>query len=149
MTYTTVVGDLFTAPRGTVLAHCISADFALGAGIAKTFDYVYNMKAKLNTYYPEYFFEASDREFEGQALLVDDVFNLVTKLNHFNKPTYESLRQSLIDMREQMHAFLMTRLAMPKIGCGLDRLEWGRVEEIIKEVFADTEIEITIYKLVA
>lgn len=147
MTYTIVTGDLFTAPRGTVLAHCISADFALGAGIAKTFDHVYNMKAKLNAYYPNYFFEACDREFEGQALLVDDVFNLVTKPNVWNKPTYESLRQSLVDMREQMHTFLMTKLAMPRIGCGLDRLEWEQVEEIIKEVFEDTDIEITIYEL--
>ena len=147
MTYTIVTGDLFTAPRGTVLAHCISADFALGAGIAKTFDHVYNMKAKLNAYYPNYFFESCDREFEGQALLVDDVFNLVTKPNVWNKPTYESLRQSLVDMREQMHTFLMTKLAMPRIGCGLDRLEWEQVEEIIKEVFEDTDIEITIYEL--
>lgn len=147
MTYTIVTGDLFTAPRGTVLAHCISADFALGAGIAKTFDHVYNMKAKLNAYYPNYFFESCDREFEGQALLVDDVFNLVTKPNVWNKPTYESLRQSLVDMREQMHTFLMTKLAMPRIGCGLDRLEWEQVEEIIKEIFEDTDIEITIYEL--
>ena len=147
MTYTIVTGDLFTAPRGTVLAHCISADFALGAGIAKTFDHVYNMKAKLNAYYPNYFFESCDREFEGQALLVDDVFNLVTKPNVWNKPTYESLRQSLVDMREQMHTFLMTKLAMPRIGCGLDRLEWEHLEEIIKEVFEDTDIEITIYEL--
>ena len=27
--------DLFTMPQGYYLAHCISADFALGAGIAK------------------------------------------------------------------------------------------------------------------
>lgn len=26
--------DLFTVPKDYVLAHCISADFALGAGIA-------------------------------------------------------------------------------------------------------------------
>ena len=34
--------DLFTVPQGYYLAHCISADFALGAGIAKKFDEVYN-----------------------------------------------------------------------------------------------------------
>ena len=30
--------DLFTMPEDYALAHCISADFALGAGIAKEFD---------------------------------------------------------------------------------------------------------------
>jgi hypothetical protein len=147
MTYTIVTGDLFTAPRGTVLAHCISADFALGAGIAKTFDHVYDMKAKLNAYYPNYFFEACDREFEGQALLVDDVFNLVTKPHCYDKPTYETLAQALVDMVHQMHTFHMKKLAMPKIGCGLDRLDWEQVEVLIKGIFEDTDIDITIYEL--
>lgn len=34
--------DLFTAPQGYYLAHCISGDYALGAGIAKQFVDVYN-----------------------------------------------------------------------------------------------------------
>ena len=39
--------DLFTVPQGYYLAHCISGDYALGAGIAKQFVEVYNMKNKL------------------------------------------------------------------------------------------------------
>ena len=38
MTITIEKKDLFTMPQGYYLAHCISADFALGAGIAKVFD---------------------------------------------------------------------------------------------------------------
>ena len=37
MTITTEKRDLFTMSQGYYLAHCISADFALGAGIAKTY----------------------------------------------------------------------------------------------------------------
>ena len=36
------------------------------------------------------------------------------------------------------------RIAMPKIGCGLDQLNWQDVEGIIREVFADTDIEILV-----
>ena len=37
------------------------------------------------------------------------------------------------------------RLAMPKIGAGLDRLKWTIVLSIIKEAFADNDdLEITI-----
>ena len=36
--------DLFTVPHGYYLAHCISGDYALGAGIAKQFVEVYNMR---------------------------------------------------------------------------------------------------------
>ena len=150
MTLTYITGDLFTAPRGTVLAHCISADFALGAGIAKTFDHVYNMRTKLHAYYPDYLYDdpiTERSELVGQALLVDDVFNLVTKLKCYQKPTYDSLRDALTDMRIQMDTFFMHKVAMPKIGCGLDKLEWDRVEEIIKEVFEGTDTEITIYEL--
>ena len=35
-------------------------------------------------------------------------------------------------------------VAMPKIGCGLDRLQWGKVREIINETFKDLDIEILV-----
>ena len=47
MIFNEVQQDLFTVPQGYYLAHCISSDFALGAGIAVKFDEVYNMKFKL------------------------------------------------------------------------------------------------------
>ena len=79
MTITIVKKDLFTVPQGYYLAHCISADFALGAGIAKTFDNVYNMRYKLFRDYEGYEYEG------GDALLVDNVFNLVTKDKCYHK----------------------------------------------------------------
>jgi hypothetical protein len=36
---------------------------------------------------------------------------------------------------------------MPKIGYGLDRLQWGKTKEIIQEVFKDTDIEILVCHL--
>lgn len=38
--------NLFTMPKDYVLAHCISADFALGAGIAKKFDELFDARKK-------------------------------------------------------------------------------------------------------
>ena len=35
-------------------------------------------------------------------------------------------------------------LAMPKIGCGLDRCSWEDVEQIIKDVFNDTDIKVIV-----
>lgn len=35
MNYMEMTGDLFAVPQGYYLAHCISGDFSLGAGIAK------------------------------------------------------------------------------------------------------------------
>ena len=39
------------------------------------------------------------------------------------------------------------KIAMPLIGCGLDRLEWEDVKTIIINTFQDTDIEILICRL--
>ena len=41
----------------------------------------------------------------------------------------------------------INKIAMPLIGCGLDRLKWNRVSQMIKDIFNDTDIEIVICKL--
>ena len=43
--------DLFAVPQGYYLAHCITEDFSLGAGIAKKMDEVFNMREKLINWY--------------------------------------------------------------------------------------------------
>lgn len=131
--------DLFQVEQGYYLAHCISADFSLGAGIAKQFNEKYNMKHKLKNLYYDYEFKN-----EGNALLVDNVFNLVTKNRCYDKPTYDTLAESLAEMREQMEDLEITKLAMPKIGCGLDRLAWDQVYQIIEDIFYDMDAEILI-----
>ena len=134
--------DLFTVPQGYYLAHCISADFTLGAGIAKVFDKVYNIRHKLFKNYPEYEYDNL-----GDALLVDNVFNLVTKQKYWHKPTYYSLEGALMSMKDMMEDLNVTKLAMPLIGCGLDKLNWDMVLEIIKDTFEDMDVEILICKL--
>lgn len=141
MTITTVNKDLFTMDQGYYLAHCISADFALGAGIAKAFDSVYNMRFKLFRHYPDYEYNG------GDAILIDNTFNLITKNKCWHKPTYDSLREALEMMREQLEFLDVTKLAMPKIGCGLDKLSWCQVYDIICEVFEDMDIEIVICEI--
>ena len=136
--------DLLTAPQGYYLAHCITADFSLGAGVAKKIDEVYNMRNKLILDY-----EDSDSYacYVGKVLLIDNVFNLVLKKNPTKKAKYKKLRHTLENMKDEMEANLITKVAMPKIGCGHEGLEWSRVREIIEEVFDDTDIEILICSL--
>lgn len=133
--------DLFSVAQDYYLCHCVSADWALGAGIAKTFNTIYNMRSKLYKQYPRYVYRG------GDALLVDNVFNLVTKAKCFQKPTYDSLREALEMLKEKIKILNITKLAMPKIGCGLDRLSWPKVYDMICEVFKDMDIEIVICEL--
>lgn len=145
MTITEINKDLFTVPQGYYLAHCISGDYALGAGIAKTFDEVYNMRFKLHKFYP--IPDGSKYANVGKALLVDNVFNLVTKARCFHKPNYDTLYETLCDMCDQCIDLGITKLAMPMIGCGLDRLDFDKVRDVIEDVFYDENIDILICKL--
>jgi len=50
-------------------------------------------------------------------------------------------------MKEQCENFDIEKIAMPLIGCGLDRLDWEQVKDVIEDVFGETDIEILVCKL--
>ena len=116
-------------------AHCISSDCALGAGIAVEFQKRFKLRDSLKKYssgeYPE-------------LITINHIFNLVTKEKYWHKPTYNSLTKCIRYMRDMCRNCDIKYLAMPKIGCGLDRLSWPKVREIIKEEFKDLDIEIEV-----
>lgn len=143
LVFSEVQGDLLSAPRGWALVHCISADYALGAGVAKQIDERYGMKEKLRKTYG-----AWDYELMGPAALpVLDVYNLITKEKCYEKPTLKTLEEALIDLRKCIEEYGIDKLAMPRIGCGLDRLNWEEVRQLILDVFHDTRVTILVYTL--
>lgn len=135
--------DLFTVPTDYILVHCISADFAMGAGIAKEFARR-GVKARLIENY-----RGMTKVGDCAITATTDwrlEFNLVTKEKYWQKPTYGSLKTALVNARilALMDDNEPVKLAMPRIGCGLDRLQWDKVKAIIEEVFADTDVEILV-----
>ena len=75
------------------------------------------------------------------------IYYLVTKERYWNKPTYATLRASLETMKTHCGENGVEHLSMPRIGCGLDGLQWPKVVEIVKDVFKDLDIKITVYTL--
>lgn len=129
--------DLFTVGEEYHLAHCISGDLALGAGLAKQFRDKMNMKEELRKRYPQ--------GFNGNGCIqVGKVFNLVTKPNFWDKPTYLTLKIALLQMKDMIIVQGIKKLAIPLIGCGLDMLEWSLVKSVLVEVFGDLDIEILV-----
>jgi hypothetical protein len=49
-------------------------------------------------------------------------------------------------MKQQCLDEGITKLVMPKIGCGRDKLSWVMVSDMIAEVFDDTDVEILVCK---
>lgn len=133
MTYSEEKRDLFSVPEDYYLVHCVSADFALGKGIALEFRKRFDMKNKL---------KASGQS--GKCILIDRVFNLVTKETFRRKPTMQSMTECLHELRNQVVEKNIKKLAMPLIGCGLDGLDWNEVSEQVRGVFSDTDVEIIV-----
>ena len=136
--------DLFSVPDDYYLAHCISADFAMGKGIAVEFNRRFDMKNKLKAHYPDYLDQWQREKKRSGCILAGRMFNLITKERYFQKPTYETLRGALECMKALCVQKGVRRAAMPVIGCGLDRLAWEQVSAVIQDVFSDTGIEILV-----
>ncbi|XP_070766878.1 ADP-ribose glycohydrolase OARD1 isoform X2 [Enoplosus armatus] len=136
-----VTGNLFSCPEDEALAHCISEDCRMGAGIAVMFKNKFKGVAELK----------EQKKLTGQcAVLQRDgrfVYYLITKKKASQKPIYDSLRQSLEDMKSHCVLNGVKRISMPRIGCGLDRLRWERVSEMLDQVFRHTNVSITVYSL--
>lgn len=148
MIYKEECRDLFSVSEEYYLAHCISADFGMGRGIVVEFNNRFDMKNKLISKYPNYLrkWQGSD-PYDGDCILEGRVLNLVTKERYYMKPTYENIEKALLIMAILCTEKGIQKVAMPVIGCGLDKLDWGRVSEIIKDTFRNVDIEILVCKV--
>lgn len=75
------------------------------------------------------------------------VYYLVTKEQVYHKPTYPVLKASLEAMRDHCVKNRVQTVSMPRIGCGLDGLQWTKVADLIQEVFRDTNMTINVYTI--
>ena len=143
-------GDI-TEQEGYVIAHCVSCDCAMGVGVAVA---ICNKHINLRKDCKE--IVATDKTVPGFVIRYKDdkgvVYNMFTKEKYWYNANrnmklgeYESnLREALTKVKMLMLKNNETKLAMPRIGCGLDRCNWLDVSNMIKEIFADTDIEIKI-----
>ena len=74
------------------------------------------------------------------------IYNLVTKGRFFQKPTYETLEQSLQTLKQHLKRHNIQKLAIPKLGCGYDQLHWPKVFSILFNVFSGSNLFITIFQ---
>ena len=119
--------------------HCVSRDFKMSAGIAVKFKEKFGSIGDLLT---------QNARVGGVASIKQEnryIYYLVTKEGSSDKPTYDNLETSLIELYRQTQTHNVRKLAIPKLGCGLDHLEWTHVREIICKIFAKSNIEIVVY----
>lgn len=130
--------DLFSVTNDYYFAHCISSDLGMGKGIAVEFNNRFNMKNKLLQKYTYNWCGV------GYCIREGRVLNLITKDRYWNKPTYKTIEDSILRMKQEMILSGIKKIAIPKIGCGLDILEWINVKKIIMNIFEDMDVEILV-----
>lgn len=136
MTFVEMNGDIFTdRSPGYKLAHCIAADAGMGRGIAV--DFVLN--------FPQILELRNQTLSVGTTYFIDPVFNLVTKRRSPGKPSYESMCETLRSFRAVVLEQKISKIAMPRIGCGLDLLSWPAVREMVKDVFKPVDVNFVIF----
>lgn len=138
-----ITGNLFSAPKDYSLVHSVPADFTLHNGTSLQFKCKFGRVSELK----------SQHKHSGSVAVIEDnnrfIYNLVTKERNHEKASYASLYYSLLSMREHMLENRVTKLAIPHLGCGIDRMNWERVKHILRMVFEDDPIEILAYFRVA
>lgn len=138
--------NLFDCPSDYHLVHCISADFVLGKGIAKEFNKRFDTRRYLRSHYEFYEYRYETDRCTPIVLPQNgtNVINLVTKHYYYNKPTYMSMFEALSSLKQFCLNHGIDKLAMPRIGCGLDKLSWDKVKILILKIFEDAEIDILV-----
>jgi O-acetyl-ADP-ribose deacetylase (regulator of RNase III) len=158
-----IKGDLFENTDEISLAHCVSADMKMGKGIAVLFrnrfgniDRLLDLRKK-----PEdvaILYESKEGTINGvdvDAISEDKlveikgnanryIFNLITKKKYWDKPTLKSMKNTLVKLYEICKILDVEEIAMPRIGCGLDLLDWADVSKLIDDIFVDVDVRVYI-----
>lgn len=149
-----IVGDVLSIARtGASVVHCISSDCALGDGIAKQLDVAYGIKRDLMQMHKGLLGVGNVVELrrvtdEGSMI---SIFNVVTKSSKIERPSYESLDLGLVRLRSIIDEYTkpgcgreVPLIAMPRIGCGIDGLQWEKVRELILSRFSGCMIPLKV-----
>jgi O-acetyl-ADP-ribose deacetylase (regulator of RNase III) len=139
-----VAGDLVTSDEKTIM-HFVSADMKRGKGIALA---LANVFGPFQTTNDEYKIGAVKQQVleNGKALL-----NLVTKRRYFHKPAAnpERFLSNIVTALDNLRGYCVDkkirRLALPRVGSNLDRVNWRWTQRKLLEVFEDVDIELVVY----
>ena len=151
-----VKGDLVSAALGgTSVAHCVSADFRITGGVAKQLDLKFNIKSDLMTDVASEMrrvgnvIELKRRVSAKDGAVIVSIYNVITKATVRDKPTYDDFEAAIETLRDAVSDSRLRKsaIAIPRLGCGIDGLEWSRVKEILLRVFAKSDILLVVYTL--
>ena len=73
------------------------------------------------------------------------VYNLVTKVDHYEKPTTVTIKTTLLAMRDHAQGLKLRCIAMPNKACGLEEMVWKEISSLIEQACKNSGITIYAY----
>ena len=145
-----IKGDLFAAGE-RVIAHGCNCQGVMGAGVARivrtefenVYDY-YKEACNMGWFYPGVVMPVDSWNGNQKTL----IYNLATQDQPGANARYLFVERAMQNMLMSMNKRRLSRVAMPKIGCGIGGLDWEVVEDIIKQTFPSPfGIQVVVYEL--
>lgn len=131
-----ITDDVFNYDKTHNIVHCISKDGAMGLGIAKDLHIKYPLvKQKV--------LENQKTIKIGDCFVVKCgniyIFNLITKDAYFHKPNKNDFKKAVENLKLECGYLKVEKLVMPRLGCGLDKLNWDFVLPILEKELVGIE----------
>ena len=126
------------------IGHCISADARMSKGFADFLLYrILGLrstcrKAKLLTGRVFPFWDSTGKRY---------IYNLVTKERFCDKPSLSALSKTLEAMKSHASMNGVSTIAIPKLGCGLDQMNWQEVAKLLRDIFAYADVQLVVHTL--
>ncbi|KAG5886025.1 hypothetical protein JTB14_023666 [Gonioctena quinquepunctata] len=73
-----------------------------------------------------------------------NIYYLVTKRHSQDKPSYEDVWKSLTKLRDTMVDQNLVDLAIPKLSCGIDGLDWRVIRSMLEAIFRSSGVKILV-----
>ena len=75
------------------------------------------------------------------------IYNLVTKERFCDKPNLSTLSKTLEARKIHAGTNGVSAIAISKLGCGLDQVNWQEVVRLLRDIFAYADVQVVIYTL--
>ena len=75
------------------------------------------------------------------------MYNLIAKANHYEKPKTDTIKTTLLVIRDHALGINLRCIAMRKIACGLDGMDWRDISSLIEQTFENSGITIYFYTI--
>ena len=140
MKMTEIEMNIMAAPQGYYLATAISRDKKFQVGLPALFEKNYKISKKMDRLESQLGEEIQ----VGDACLIDNVYLLVVKYSSYDEPIREALIDAISAMHDNMDALMVDKLAIPKLCCGKNGLEWDDVKSILESEFQNRDVDILV-----